>query len=177
MFKKLKHTKIYKDEWLSFYQDEIEYPNGMKGTQTWIDRTDGVGIVAVTKENKILLIKQYRYVINEYSWEIPGGGIDKGETTTDAAKRELNEETGIIAEEFYKIGIFHSLNSLNTEKVTIFYSKIEEVVLTYTNSEFSEDIVEYKYVSFSEALGMIDKGEISDAMTANAIQIVIRKLT
>ena len=149
----------------------------MKGTQTWIDRTDGVGIVAVTKENKILLIKQYRYVINEYSWEIPGGGIDKGETTTDAAKRELNEETGIIAEEFYKIGIFHSLNSLNTEKVTIFYSKIEEVELTYTNSEFSEDIVEYKYVSFSEALGMIDKGEISDAMTANAIQIVIRKLT
>ncbi len=176
MYKKLKHKKIYQDKYLSVHQDEVEFSNGAKGTHAWINRIDGVGIVPITPDKKILLIKQHRYVIGEYSWEIPGGGIDKDETPQNAARRELHEETGIKAEKFENLGVFYPLNSLNTEKVTNFYCIIEDVSPTNIKSESSEDIAEYRFISFSKALEMIDSGEINDAMTANAIQMVIRKL-
>jgi ADP-ribose pyrophosphatase len=176
MFKRVKRTEVYKDEWVAFYQDEIELPDGTKGTYALVNRKNGVGIVVVTTDNRILLNKEYRYVINDYSWEIPGGGIDEEETPEQAAVRELYEETGISVESLEKIGVFYPLNSFNTETVIIFSTRIEPSVPTTSKSELSEHVAEQRYVSFAEALAMIDNGEINDVLTANALQMVIRKL-
>lgn len=176
MFKRIKQKEEYKDEWLTLYQDEIEFPDGSTGTYAWVNRKNGVGIVVVTTDNKILLNYEYRYVIDQYSWEVPGGGIDEGETPEQAAIRELYEETGITVEKLEEIGVFYPLNSFNTESVTLFYTQIPSTTVTTKKSESSELVVEQKFVSFTEALSMIDTGEINDALTANIIQVVIRKL-
>ncbi len=175
MFKRLKQTKIYQDQWLTFYQDEIQLPDGSTSTYAYADRKDGVNVVAVTPDNKILLNKEYRYVIDGYSWEIPGGGIDEGETPEEAAVRELEEETGVKISEVEKLGEFYPLHSFNQEKVTLFLARIEETALTSIGTENSEHVADQKFVTFPEVLAMIDNGEINDTMTAHAIQMVVRK--
>lgn len=176
MFKLLKRKQIYKDAYLTFYQDNIELPDGTKSTYTWVDRKSGVGIVAMTADKKILLNREYRYVLNAYSWEIPGGGIDRGETPVKAALRELYEETGIRAGKMHKLGAYYPLNSFNTELVTLFYTEVESTKVTSKRSEAGEHMAEQKYVRVKEAKRMIDQGEIQDAMTVVALQTTIKRL-
>ncbi len=177
MIKKIKQKLIYKDAWLSFYQDKILLPDGTSGTYAWVKRKNGVGIVVITADNKILLNKEYRYVIKDYSWDIPGGGIDAGETPKQAAKRELHEETGLKVKSLEQMGEFYLLESFNTEMMTLFLTRIGKMKdLTSAKSESSEEMLEQKFVSFKEALEMIDNGQIHDAITANAIQMAIRRV-
>ncbi|MDA1079552.1 MAG: NUDIX hydrolase, partial [bacterium] len=95
MFKKLSSKSLHKDHWLEFFLDDIAFPDGSTGTYAWARRMNVVAFVIATKDRKILLQKEYRYVVSEYSWEIQGGGIDKGETAKQAAVREIFEETGL----------------------------------------------------------------------------------
>lgn len=179
MFKKIKQNKIYQDAWLEFFQDEIEFPDGSLGTYAWVKRKNGIAVVLITDAREILLQKEYRYVTKGYSWEIPGGGIDQGEDPEESAVRELQEETGIELNKnsLIKLGEFYPLNSFNTEKVTVFMVEVEKQSVSSFNSEISEQLVEHKYVSFDVALEMIDSGEINDLVSANAIQMAIRKIS
>lgn len=177
MIKVINKKRIYKDEWLEFYQDEIEFADGTRGTYGRIDRKDGVGVVVVGPDNKILLNKEHRYIIDDFSWEIPGGGIDADETLIEAAARELKEETGITATELVSLGEFYVLSSLSNEKVSVFLTHVDvnDDVVNRTHTEVGESIEDHKWVSFDEALDMIDVGEISDVMTACAVQMAVRK--
>ncbi len=170
---------IYNDAWLELFQDKIQFEDGTIGTYAWMDRKDGVGIVVLTPNKKILLQKEFRYVIQKYSWEVSGGGIDDSETPRQAAARELFEESGIrvAVDELQEVGAFYPLHSLNTELVTLFMVIIDETKLSLNNTESGEIITNSKFFTFDEALAMIDSGEINDAGTANAVQLAIRKFS
>lgn len=178
MIKKLNQRSIYKDAWLELIQDEIEFPDGSKGTYAWAQRKNGVAIVVVTPDKKVLLHREYRYVIQDYSWEIPGGGIDKGETPEQAAIRELKEESGISISQdaLVRLGVFYPLHSFNKENVALFMVTVNQTSLTTRENEISESIDRQQFVDFDEALNMIDVGKVNDAFTANAIQIAIRNV-
>lgn len=177
MLKKIKEKKIYQDNWLEFYQDEVQLPDGSSGTYAYARRKNGVAVVVVSKNKKILLQKEHRYVINQFSWEIQGGGIDDGESVGEAAVRELKEEAGIVVdvESLISLGSFYPLNSFNTEKVTSFMLMVNDEAIQKNTLEASEDVAERKFFSFDAVCAMIDSGEINDALTANAVQIALRK--
>jgi ADP-ribose pyrophosphatase len=177
MLKKISEKLIYSDSWLDFYQDKIELPNGEKGTYAYAKRQNGVGVVVVSKKGKILLHKEHRYVINDYSWEIQGGGIEKWEGPTEAAVRELKEEAGIKVDEksLFNLGAFYPLNSFNTELVTIYMVIVDSEELGENETEAGEDLEKRQFFSFDEIFRMIENGEISDLITANAIQLAVRK--
>ena len=177
MLKKIKEKEIYKDSWLGFYQDEVEFPNGTKGTYAYARRKNGVGVVVVSDKGKILLHKEHRYVISNYSWEVQGGGIDEGESTKQAAVRELKEEAGIeVSEEsLIDLGAFYPLHSFNTELVTLFMVVVNNEEIRENDSEQGEHLEDRRFYTFEEVLQMIDSGKINDAMTANAVQIAMRK--
>ncbi|HYD35394.1 MAG TPA: NUDIX hydrolase [Vitreimonas sp.] len=178
MFKKITQKSIYKDAWVELFQDEIGFPDGSSGTYAWVNRKNGVGVVVTTSDQKILVHKEYRYVIKADSWEVQGGGIDDGETPEQAAVRELKEEAGIQinTDQLQKLGVFYPLHSFNTESVTLFMVVINPTQTNTDGTETSEDISEQRYVTFDEALKMIDDGKINDAFTAHAIQMTVRKI-
>jgi mutator protein MutT len=176
MFKRLSQQLIYQDPWLKLYKDTVEYDDNSTGTYAWVERKSGVVVVVVNSQNKILLNKEYRYVIDDYDWEVPGGGIDTGETPQAAAVREVKEECGIEINELMPLGEFYPLNSFNTEKITVFLGKADSAKTGKTQLEVSESIHKLEYFTFDEILAMIDTGKIADAMTANVVQMAIRKL-
>lgn len=178
MLKKKKSKQIYKDNWVTFYQDEIEFPDGSAGTYSYANRQNGVGVVVVSSSNKILLHKEHRYVIDGFSWEIQGGGIDEGESAEEAAVREVKEEAGISIDvsDVNKIGCFYPLHSFNTELVTLFMVVVDDEVIGEVATEDGEHLEEHRFFTFDEVEAMINGGEINDAMTANAVQIVLRRV-
>lgn len=177
MLKKIKAKQIYKDNWLEFYQDEIQLPDGSQGTYAFAKRKDGVGVVVVSKNGKILLHNEHRYVINDFSWEVQGGGIDKGESVAEAAVRELREEAGIDVspESLMCLGSFYPLHSFNTEKVTLFMLVVDDEAIKENTAEHGEHIEAHQFFTFEEVYSMIDSEKINDAMTANAVQLAMRK--
>ncbi len=177
MLKKIKEKQIYKDNWLKFYQDEIQLPDGSEGTYAYVKRKDGVGVVVVSKNGKIFLHKEHRYVINDFSWEVQGGGIDKDESVAEAAIRELREEAGIDAslESLVSLGSFYPLHSFNTEKVTLFMIVVDDEAIKENTAEQGEHIDAHQFFTFEEVYAMINSGKINDAMTANAVQLAMRK--
>lgn len=178
MFHKVAQKSLYKDAWVELFQDQIAFSDGTKGTYAWVNRKNGVGVVVVTADQNILLHREFRYVIQEYSWEVQGGGIDEGEEPAVAAARELKEESGITVQpsELLHLGTFYPLHSFNTETVSLFLARVDALNLSIEGTEQSEDIVEQRFFSFDEALHMIDTGKISDAFTAHAIQMAVRKV-
>lgn len=173
MFKRLSQKLLYRDKWQRFYQDEVEFPEGERGTYAYLKRNDGVGVVVLTGDKKILLQEEYRYVIDQYSWEIPGGGIDKGEDPHEAAKRELMEETGLKADKLEFLTKLYPLSSANTEQVYLFVAKIKEPVELTASGEEDELFRGRRWVKFDEAMEMIKKGQITDVMTVAAVLLVI----
>ncbi len=98
------------------------------GTTTWCgptaapgstasstSRALAAGVVVLDDEDRVLLVGQHRYALDAYSWEIPEGGVPAGETALDGARRELREETGVVAARWREIGRFHLSNSVTDE--------------------------------------------------------------
>jgi ADP-ribose pyrophosphatase len=178
MFKTIKKNIIHENKWTKFFEDEIEFENGEQGLYGYIERQDGVVVIILNQNKEILLINQYRYPIQKYEWNLPGGGIDGDETAEQAAIREVGEETGIEIKDVEKIGAFYPLSSASTELVTIFLAHVRQNVdvRELTNNQIDESVSERRWVSIEKCLEMIDKGEITDGMTCNAVQLVVRKI-
>lgn len=177
MIKTKKHHHLHEDAWVKIYHDEIEFPDGTAGTYTWADRKDGVGIVVCTKNRKMVLHKEFRYPIHDYSWEVQGGGIDPGESAKEAAIRELREEAGLEVGEndLIDLGSFYPIHSFNTQLVSFFMVIVDEQHLSVEKHESGELISDLRFVPFSEVYEFLDSGKINDANTANAVQLAMRK--
>jgi ADP-ribose pyrophosphatase len=175
MFKKLNQKTIYQNKWMTVFEDDIEFPNGSTGIYGYVKRTNGVGALVINPQNEVLLIRQYRYPIQDWEWNIPGGGVSDKENPQVAIEREIEEETGLSIRSVEKIGHFYPLSSCSTELVSLFLAKVDNEKLELKQRMEDESIAEMKFVSISEALHMIDDGKITDASTCNAIQILARK--
>ncbi len=175
MIKTVSKKTVYKDAWMSVRQDEIIFPNGKNGTYGVIDRNDGAFVIIYTPEHQILLLKQYRYPIDNFDWGLPGGGINGAESPKEAAKREVREEVGIEVSSLDELGFFYALSSCSTEKIYVFLAEVS-VIVPKLQGQYDEQMVETKIVAINEALNMIDSHVITDPVTVSSIQMLARKL-
>lgn len=165
-FKTVDSRVIHKDTWVTINHDHTILPTGEKSTYTYVDRIDGVFALIENQQQEILLIQQFRYAIKANSWEIPGGGIEPGESHEAAAVREIYEETGLTLDP-------QKLTShLTLHAATGFLNNSEFIFHTHlSQSDFSqfgeanEIISQIKFFSLEECLSMISKQEITDACT------------
>jgi 8-oxo-dGTP pyrophosphatase MutT (NUDIX family) len=163
----------YDNRWISVTEYQVLNPSGGKGIYGKVHfKNTAIGIIAVDKDLNTWLVGQYRYTLNEWSWEIPEGGGPEGEAPLEAAKRELKEETGLTANRWTEILKFHTSNSVTDEAGFAYLAEDlteGEMVLEDTEA----DMKVWK-LPLAEAVKMIDRGEITDSISVMAILKVAR---
>lgn len=161
---------------MEVFEDQIQYENGAMGIYGYVRRNNGVSALVLTPANEVLLVKQYRYPIQEFQWGIPGGGIDPSESAEEAVRREIFEETGIQLGTVEKLAQFYPLSSNSTENETVFIARVPDAHLPQVVSLADESFLEKRFIPLGDVLEMIDSGEITEVFACNALQMVARKL-
>lgn len=161
--KKLSRNDIYKGRIIDVFYDDVELSNGTKTIREVVAHKEGSAIVAVNDNNELLLVNQYRYPVDRDVVEIPAGLIDEGESPLEAAKRELKEETGYIANEWELLTSTYSSPGWQDEKVHIFAArdlkKVSEQQLD------GDEILTFCLEPFDKILQKVNNGEIMDGKT------------
>lgn len=166
---------VYDNAWISVHHDEVVTPTGSNGVYGRVEfKNKAIGIIPLDDEHNTWLVGQYRYTLNEYSWEIPMGGGPIDEDALSTAKRELKEETGIEAKEWECIMRIHTSNSITDEEGFIYIAK--DLSFGETNFDSTEDL-KIKKVSLHEVVKMIHDGKITDAITIAGILKVSAQLS
>jgi len=162
----------YENNWIQVVHQNVLNPSGGEGIYGTVNfKNIAVGVVPIDQEGNIWLVGQYRFPLNEYSWEIPEGGCPNGEEVLDTAKRELREETGLIAQEWKLISKLHTSNSVCNEVAYIYLA--ESITQSESQPEETEQL-QVKKVSLREALLMVLDNKITDAMSVAGILKVAR---
>jgi 8-oxo-dGTP pyrophosphatase MutT (NUDIX family) len=158
----------YENAWIRVLHDEVTRPDGQPGVYGVVHfRTRAVGVLALDDQDRILLVGQYRYTLDRYSWELPEGGVPEGEDLLDGARRELEEETGFRAERWRSlIPATHLSNSVTDESGTLYVA--EELTGGPARPEGTERL-ELRWVTLDEAVRLVDAGRITDSMSQVAI--------
>jgi ADP-ribose pyrophosphatase len=158
----------YENAWITIWHDEVTRPDGTPGIYGVVHFANlAAGVLTLDERDRVLLVGQHRYALDDYSWEIPEGGVPEGETSIDGARRELLEETGVDAAEWRELARVHLSNSVSDELAVLFLATgLTEGVAT---TDGTEELA-LRWVPFSEALEMTLDGRITDAMSVIAIE-------
>ncbi|MFT7028752.1 MAG: 8-oxo-dGTP pyrophosphatase MutT (NUDIX family) [Marinoscillum sp.] len=165
---KLKSSKqIYDNPWITVEEDSVINPGG--GDSIYgkvLFKNLAIAVIPLDDENNTWLVGQWRYTLNEYSWEVPMGGGIKGVDPLESAKRELKEETGLEAKEWSQFLKMHTSNSVTDEVGYAFLAK----GLTQGATEFEEtEDLKIMKLPFEEAHKMVLDGRITDGLSMVAI--------
>ncbi|HEY0320164.1 MAG TPA: NUDIX hydrolase [Pyrinomonadaceae bacterium] len=163
----LSSREVYENNWIKLREDRVIRPDGEQGIYGVVHlRHIAVGVLAIEEDDSIYLVGQYRYTLDCYSWEIPEGGCVETEDPLSAAKRELEEETGLRAENWRRLGEAHLSNSV-TDEIAVWY--VAKGLTQGQQRPEGTEKLEVRRVPFSEALEMVLAGEITDALSMLAI--------
>ena len=166
---KLKNSKeIYKGRVIDLRVDEIQYDNGTTGYREVATHPGGAAVVAL-KDGMIILVSQFRYPLNKTIYELPAGKLDHLEDPVECAKRELEEETGFISENFIKLGEIVSTPGFCDERLHLFLAR--DLKPGNKNHEEGEYGMETHFFTLGEIEQKIVDSEIIDAKTICAVYL------
>lgn len=166
-WKVLNSNQIYDNDWIKLTEHQVINPSGGQGIYGEIHfKNIAIGIVVLDKNYNTWLVGQYRFPLKAYSWEIPEGGGPLHIDPLLSAKRELQEETGILASTFTEIQRMHLSNSVSDELAIIYIA--QDLQMGNSSPEETEELVVRK-LPFEEAYQMVMNGEITDSMSVTGI--------
>jgi ADP-ribose pyrophosphatase len=170
----LSERKVYTNNWITVREDKVLNPAGNHGIYGVVQfKNLAIGIIPIDEHGNTWLVGQYRYPLDVYTWEIPEGGGPLHLLPEESAARELKEETGIVADKLELILELQTSNSCTDE--------IAYIYLATGLSYFEPDPEEYeqlmiKKLPFTEAIAMVQRGEIKDAMSVAGLLVAERVL-
>jgi 8-oxo-dGTP pyrophosphatase MutT (NUDIX family) len=169
------HTKlVYSNPWIQVQEHQVLNPAGNPGIYGVVSfKNVAVGIVPIDSQGFTYLVGQYRYTLNQYSWEIPEGGGPIGEEPLETAKRELLEETGLEAVDWLFLTPIHTSNSVTDESGFIYMAR--NLKQGKADPEETEELSIWK-LPLAEAISMVERGEISDSLSIAGLLMAGRKL-
>jgi 8-oxo-dGTP pyrophosphatase MutT (NUDIX family) len=163
----LSREVVYDNPWIQVQHETVTTPAGTPGIYGVVHfKGRAVGVVPVDEEHYTYLVGQTRYTLNAYSWEIPEGGANQNETLEDCARRELQEEVGLLAEQVTPLGTLHLSNSVTDESAHYFLAT--GLSQGQQKLDATEDI-QVQRLPFKAAVDMALNGEITDAISVAAL--------
>lgn len=176
-WQRLSTSRPYQSRWHNLRQDQVRLPDGQEITYTYQEHPGFVIVVPVTSDNQVVMIRSYRYTVDDWCWELPAGGLgDKpGVPLEEAALQELAEETGGTCLVLDKVGWFYSANGTSDARCTFFLARGVELggALQLEPTEQSD----VHLVPLAQALQMARDGRMADGDSALALLRCERLLT
>ena len=163
----LSTKSVYKNPWLEVTERDVALPDGRTIFYGVVRTGECAGVLPFVDHDTVLLVRQWRYIIERATWEIPTGGCHAGESFEAAAHREMREETG------YRAGRLVSIGAYNTSK-----SVVDETAHLYLGYDLEPDdtaqpddteMISIERIPFDQALAWVLDGEIVDGMSIIAI--------
>lgn len=166
--KEISKEYVYEGSIIKVRHDEVLLPDGQKAGRDVVEHPGGVCVLAIDDNDEVLMVRQYRRPIDDITYEIPAGKLDRGEEHLSAGKRELEEETGYRAKNFRYLGGYYVTPGFCNEMIHIYLAtELERGKINPDEDEFIEPARE----KFDSLLQKVMRGEINDGKTALAITI------
>lgn len=172
-WKRLSTEEVYQTPWIRVRRDQVLNHEGKEITYSFVElQHPSVFIVATNEAGEICLFQNYRYTVDKTMWEIPAGHSD-GQNLLDAAKRELQEETDLISDDWTELSTLYQANGIGNIPCTIFLARnVRKSGAAVSQQE--EDITNMRFVSLDEIEGMARNGELIES--AHLASIYLAKL-
>ena len=162
----LSSQEIYQNSWIQLTEHQVINPSGGRGIYGVVHfKNAAVGVVPY-ENGYIWMVGQYRYPLDRYSWEIPEGGAPEGENPLATAKRELQEETGLVAEQYTPLLEMHISNSVSDEWGIVYLAT--GLNQGPASPEETEQL-QIKKMSLEDVAAKVEAGEVTDSLTVAAI--------
>ena len=170
--KTLESEQIYKGKVLNLRRDKVTTVNGETAFREIVEHSGGVVMAAITKDGKMVMIRQFRKAVEQVVFEAPAGKVEPGEDLVEAAIRELKEETGYTANQIDSMGSYFSSCGYTSEKLNLFLCR--DLMPGATDFDEHEAIIVEEY-PLKDLFQQVLSGEINDAKTALAILLAYEK--
>ncbi len=158
----ISQEKVFSNPYWEYFLEKYVLPDGSVGDYHYVASNGATMIIPINDENKILMVKQFRYLNKKSSWEFPGGGVKKGNDYLKNALEELQEETGYFSNDMILLGEFNPFNGVTNEICKVYLAKNLNFIAK--NPESSEEF-DTNFFSYDDVINMIKKNEIWDGMT------------
>ena len=173
-WKTLSSKKVYDNPWIEVKEDQIINPSGNPGIYGKVSfKNRAVAIIPLDKDRHTWIVGQHRYTLDEYSWELPMGGVPFDEDPLIGAKRELLEETGIQANQWRLLLKMHTSNSVTDELAFTYIA--EDLTIGTPQFDETEDI-QIKKIALVELVDLVMEGKITDGLSVGSILKLAREL-
>ena len=162
----LEHRRLYEGRVLSLDVDEVSEPGGVTGTREVVRQTGSVAALPVLDDGRIVLVRQYRYAVSAFVWELPAGRRDPSESPEAGARRELEEEVGLRAGSLEPISTFWTTPGFCDEVMHLFRATGLESIPPRPEAD---ERIEPGTFTLDEAMAMLARGEIREGKTLVAL--------
>lgn len=170
--RRLSTKRVYDGRVLALDVDDVEEPGGVRAVREVVRHRGSVAALAVHDDGRVVLVRQYRYPVDEAVWEIPAGRLDPGETPLEGARRELEEEVGLRASRLEPICVFYTTPGFCDERMHVFRA----TGLSPVRARPEEDErIEPMVLSLEAARGMVARGEVREGKTLVALLLEAEK--
>lgn len=167
--KTIKSTKQYECFFMTLYEDDVILDTGKETKRMYVKHDGAAAVLPITKDGKIILVRQYRYPVKQIMLEIPAGKKDDpDESGLDCIKRELLEETGYESGEIHKVYDIHTCVGYSDERIEFYVAK--NCIKTSELNTDEDENIELKIISPDEVRKLLSKGAITDGKTIIALQ-------
>lgn len=165
----------HQNRWFKVRTDQVTTPNGKTGEYNVMEMPPSVFIVAVNEKLELCLIHEFRYPHQQWLWEVPVGSLEKSDSNKlEAAKRELQEETGLRAKHWQQLGSLLGIKGMTNQQMLTFLAT--GLTANHDHTQVAEGIAGQRFVSFSQFFADVKSGEIIDAETICVVTLAALEL-